>query len=248
MRSLGLRGSHAFKKLRSDSAVARTVVVKVGGSLLFDERGELRTEYMRTLIPVLKELSKSCRLVVVVGGGRIARKYIGYGRELGVNEGALDQIGILISRVNAALLFSATYGTYPIVPASLDELRMLIASELPIVFMGGLQPGQSTTTTAALAAEALSGELFIATDVEGVYDRDPRLFPDAKLLKRVTASELLGMFGGSQQAGGYRLLDQLTLSIIQRGKLAARVFRGDPAENIRRAVEGEDLGTLILPA
>jgi len=227
--------------------VTKVVVLKVGGSLLFDEKGELSTEYVRTLIPVLKELSRSRKLVVVVGGGRVARKYISCGRELGINEGALDQIGILVSRVNAALLFSATYGAYPVVPASLDELQMLVASELPVIFMGGLQPGQSTTTTAALAAEALSGELFIATDTEGVYDKDPKLFHDAKLLRRATASELLSIFGGYQRAGGYRLLDQLALSVIQRGRLAVRIFKGDPAENIRRAVEGEDLGTLILP-
>jgi uridylate kinase, putative len=222
-------------------------VIKVGGSLLFDEKGELRIGYVRSLIPVLRELSQSRKLVVVVGGGRVARKYIGYGRELGLNEGALDKIGVLISRVNAALLFSATYGTYSAVPATLDELRLLIASELPILFMGGLQPGQSTTTTAALIAEAFSGRLFIATDTEGVYDKDPKVFHDAKLLKKVSVSELLAKFGGSQQAGGYRLLDLLTLNIIQRSKLPVRIFKGEPSENIRRAVEGEDIGTLIIP-
>uniref|UniRef100_A0A7J3X5X8 UMP kinase n=1 Tax=Thermofilum pendens TaxID=2269 RepID=A0A7J3X5X8_THEPE len=228
--------------------MVRVTVIKVGGSLLFNEEGELRTEYVRTLIPVLKELSGSRKLVVVVGGGRAARKYIGYGRELGLNEGSLDQIGILVSRLNAALLFSATYRAYPVVPATLDELRLLLASGLPIVFMGGLQPGQSTTTAAALAAEAFSGEFFIATDTDGVYDKDPKIFRDAKPLKKVYASDLLAMFGGHQRAGGYKLLDQLTLSIIQRSGLTVRVFKGDPAENIRRAVEGEDLGTLIVPA
>ncbi|MEM3893334.1 MAG: UMP kinase [Thermofilum sp.] len=222
-------------------------VVKVGGSLLFDEKGELRTEYLRSLIVTLKLASQNSRLVVVVGGGQVARKYIEAGRGLGASEGALDEVGIFASRLNASLLFAAFYKTFPIIPTSLREIRALTLSDLPVVFTGGLQPGQSTTTTAALIAEALSWDLVIATDVSGIFDKDPKKYPDAKLLKQVMASDLLSKFSSNQVAGGYKLLDPLTLHIIIRSKRTVRVIAGEPSENIARALSGENIGSVILP-
>lgn len=222
-------------------------VVKVGGSLLFSNDGELRIEYIRSLVDVLQRAAQKNKLIVVVGGGQTARRYIRAGRALGINEGALDEVGIFASRLNAALLFTAFYGTFPIIPRSLEEVRSLSLSELPVIFMGGLQPGQSTTTTAALIAESLSCDLIIATDVEGVFERDPKRYPEAKLLDRVPASSLLRSFSSDQVAGGYKLLDPLTLNIIIRSRRSARVIGGDPPENILRALSGESIGSLILP-
>lgn len=222
-------------------------VVKVGGSLLFDERGELRIDYLRSLIDVIWHAAQRGRLVVVVGGGQVARKYINAGRLLNASEGALDEVGILASRLNAALLFAVFYGNFPIIPRTLDEVRALSLSELPVIFAGGLQPGQSTTTAAALIAEALSWNLIIATDVSGIFDKDPKKYPEARLLERVAASDLLKSFSSDQVAGGYRLLDPLTLNIIMRSKRAARVVCGEPPENILRALSGESVGSIILP-
>ena len=222
-------------------------VIKVGGSLLFDEGGELRLEYIRALLETLRKAAAESKLVVVVGGGRVARKYIAAGRALGAGEGALDEVGIMASRLNAALMFACFYGRMPIVPKSLEEIHALALSNLPVVFTGGLQPGQSTTTTAALIAEALSSELVIATDVEGVFDKDPKRHPEAKMLRRVPASKLLAMFSEDMLPGGYKLLDPLTLRVILRSKLRCRVISGDPPENIIRALQGEDIGSLILP-
>ncbi|MGC9146953.1 MAG: UMP kinase [Infirmifilum sp.] len=224
-------------------------VVKLGGSLLFDDDGSVKIDFVKNTLTVLREAAKDdTKIIVVVGGGVTARKYIHQARPYVENESALDQLGILASRLNAALLHSIYYKTFPVIPSSLEELARIVASALPVIFMGGLQPGQSTTTVSALAAEATGSQLIIATDVEGVYTADPKRDPSAKLLKSVSIDSLIDIFSKVQKAGEYRLFDSLTLQIIKRAKIHTRVLKGDPPENILRAIEGEDIGTLIEPA
>jgi len=115
--------------------------------------------------------------------------------------------------------------------------------------VGGLQPAQSTTAVAALAAEAIGAEkLIIATDVEGVYTDDPKKKPDAKLLREVTLSRLEEILRGSSHAAGeYKLIDQLALKVLRRSGITALVIDGRRPENLEKALSGERVGTLIIP-
>jgi len=226
----------------------RSAVIKVGGHVLFNGL-ELDLEYARELKDALRRAAGEYEwLVVVVGGGEVARKYISWGRGLGLNEASLDVIGLRVAMVNASLMWAYFHeATPPLVPSSVHE----VASMLPawrVVFVGGFQPAQSTTTVAALVAEAIRAEkLVIATDVDGVYDDDPKRNPHARKFKEITASDLEAMLRGSLKAGGYQLLDSMALSIIRRSGIETRVIAGKPATNILRALRGEDIGTRILP-
>jgi len=220
------------------------IVIKIGGHLLFRE-GSLRVDYIRGLLASLGDLASQRRVVAVVGGGVEARRYIGAGRRLGLSESHLDIIGIHVSRVNAALLHAAYHRVPPTIPESLEDASRLVGVYNPL-FMGGLQPGQSTTTVAALVAEALGASLYIATNVDGIYTDDPRRNPEAKLLREVTVSALKGMFERASGAGGYSMLDTLTLNILERSRIPALVFNGDPPSNIVRAVVAGDIGTRIV--
>lgn len=221
-------------------------VVKLGGSLLFEKNGSLRIDFIQRFLDILREPSvREKKTVVVVGGGATARQYINCARGSVLNESALDQLGILASRLNASLLYTMFYNAFPTVPSTLEELARMYASNMPVLFMGGLQPGQSTTTVSALVAEATGSGLIIATDVEGVYTADPKKDPNAKLLESVSVEKLIEVFSNVQKAGEYRLLDLLTLQIIKRSKIPVRVVKGDPPENIKRVIRGESIGTII---
>ena len=223
-----------------------TYVVKLGGSLLFNSDGSLRRDYLEKFLEVLYDTqTEGYRLIVVVGGGATARRYITLVRETVANESALDQLGILSSRLNAALLYTMYYKTFPIVPVSVEELVRFYSSTLPVIFMGGLQPGQSTTTVAALVAEATRSQLIITTDVEGVFTADPKKDPNARLLETISVDQLMEMFSKPQRAGEYRLIDLLALQVIKRSRIKTRIIKGDPPGNIRKAIKGEKLGTLI---
>src|SRR2546422_7019287 len=116
------------------------------------------------------------------------------------------------------------------------------------VVMGGLQPGQSTNTVAALAAEITRAEFLVnGTDVDGVYTRDPKKFPKARLLRTVQMDKLLDWaMSGEVFAGRYELLDPLALKIMQRAKIPSRFVSLKDPKNIIGALRGEQIGTMVL--
>lgn len=223
------------------------IVLKIGGHLLFGERVE--QSLLKEYVGVLRELYRGEKWVVVVGGGVPARKYVEAARGLGLDESVCDTLAIHVTRVNA-LLFSHLLGdkAYPAIPQSLEQLREF-AERGRIVVMGGLQPGQSTMAVAALAAEAIGAErLIVATDVDGIYTDDPKRNPRAKLLKEITIPELLRKLSQySHSAGEYKLADILGLKILSRSQIPAIYLNGKNPENIRKAVQGQLIGTLLKP-
>ena len=82
----------------------KTVVISLGGSILIPS---LEKNTIRNYVPVLGEIAAHHRLFVVVGGGGEARRYITVARNLGIDEGTSDEIGILVTRLNANLLIAA---------------------------------------------------------------------------------------------------------------------------------------------
>jgi uridylate kinase len=120
-----------------------------------------------------------------------------------------------------------------------------------VVVVGGFQPGQSTAAVAALAAEASNSELMVlATNVDGVYERDPRLFKDAKLIPHLTTKELTQILEESQSnnAGGYELLDPVAIKILNRSKIRVIVMNYKRLGKVKEVLKGSEISTLIEPA
>ena len=200
-------------------------------------------------VKLLKQLVGEYDLVVVTGGGRIARTYIKAARDMGVSESLCDQIGILVSRLNARLLVDGL-GEYafPEIPVNIGELKHYFASG-KIVAMGGLTPGHSTNAVAAIAAETVGAELFVnATNVEGVFTADPSKDKKAKKLEEVTVSKLTQILSNADMtAGAYDLMDPLALRIIARSKIPTVILDGRTPANVTRALRNEQVGTRVVP-
>jgi len=224
----------------------RKVVVKVTGKIFDNENGVDVLASLSSLIS--SKADEGYRFAVVVGGGRRARDYIELGRKLGLSEGQLDAVGIEVSRVNAILLaFTLGPRAYLPIPRSIDEfLRAWTSSK--VVVLGGLQPGQSTNAVAAIVAEMINADLILnATDVDGIYDSNPKKNPQAKLLKEVHIKELEEMLSDKELAGYYELFDRVGLNIVKRSKIPLVFLSVYNTENIRRAINGEEfVGTRIV--
>jgi len=221
------------------------VVIKLGGYLF---PSGLNIDRIQGFSTVLKSLRKrGHRLMVVTGGGINSRMYIDASRRLGSDESYCDDIGIRFTRINALLLIAALGDdAYPEVPENMKELRSFLQTG-KIVVMGGLQPGQSTNAVAAIASEATGSEILInATDVDGVYNSDPKLNKDAKKLDAISVNELLELVvKQGSSAGGYKLLDPAAVKTIERSKISTVILNATDPENIRRAVEGKKVGTRV---
>ena len=203
------------------------VVVKLSGSLFFsDELGRVAD----SLKDVMSK-DKTLNLILVAGGGGMARQYIQAAAWFGADQATLDEIGIGASRLNAKVTISAL-GDIALdqVPATLRELvqaHELASSNKRVIVVGGLHPGQSTNAVAALVAERLRARLFVnATSVDGVYSKNPEKFKDAKMLGTVSAKELSNILKEeSVVAGGYDLMDPVALKLIQRSKVPTIIMK-----------------------
>ena len=220
------------------------VVVKISGKIVNPDQPQLVREYAE----LLSRVSRGKRLAAVVGGGAVARSYIEAARRLGVSRGLQDMLGIEAARLNARLL-AYTLGSKHAclhIPQSVGEL-LEAASHCEIVLLGGLQPGQSTAAVAAITAELLSAErLVLATTVDGVYDKDPRRHPDAKLLPRLTYTELEKVLEQSVEPGRYELLDPQAIRVLERSCIETVVVNGLEPKNVEKAVKGEHVGTIVI--
>lgn len=221
--------------------------------MLFDDDMNVNIERIQEFVEFIGKNATSID-VIVVGGGKIARAYINAIKEVHANEAVQDLLGIKVSRLNA-LAIAALVGpalAFQGVPESIEAL-LRTKSELPdkIVFMGGLEVGQSTTSVACEAAEALeAASLIIGTDVDGIYTKDPRKHEDAEKLDEVTLAEVATILdlgnGANQQAGEYRILDTVSIGIIARSKFPVRIVKGD-VKNFEAVFQGEAIGTLVTP-
>jgi uridylate kinase len=224
------------------------IVLKIGHALF--KGGSIDVEKIRgTADAVLQLHNTGHRLIVIVGGGEPSRAYIKAARSLGADLATCDEAGIMVTRLNA-LLFSIALGEASSrkIIGSFEELEeQLAAAEGKILVGGGFTPAQSTDAVAALAAERMNADLLIkTTDVDGVYDSDPEKNPDAKLLREVDIRRLREILSRCESTPGeYRLLDQVSLSILERSRIPVVIVNGSDPGNIIRAASGEKVGTRI---
>ena len=187
------------------------------------------------------------RIAVVTGGGETARRYIRMGSSIGLSKSWQDVLGINSARLNALLMAALLDdSSYLPIPRSIDDFLQGWATG-KVVVMGGLQPGQSTNAVAAAIAELVNADILInATVVDGVYDKDPEKYSDAKLMKKVSISQLKKYLKQSYLPGKYELLDPIALNIVERTCLKVIFLNALKPHLIQEALKGNyDVGTLL---
>ena len=224
------------------------VAINTGGSIIAPD--QLDAAFLREMSDLLVEVTRTYDLLVVVGGGRTARRYIEACRELGADENHLDLVGIDATRLNARLLISALREKVHMdVPSTVDD-ALRASLEHPIVVMGGTHPGHTTDAVSAMLAERSGAkELLILTNVDGVYTTDPRKDPDAERLPRITTSQLVDIVSeGQYKAGSTTVVDPVAAGIIHRAGILTKVMDGRDLDQVSAALAGDDfVGTIVTP-
>lgn len=224
----------------------RCLVISLGGSIIVPKDDDI--SLIEDIAALLKEYIHTCKFFLVVGGGRTAREYIGYGRRLGADESFLDDMGIASSRLNAMLMISAL-GEHAAPEIPVDFNRALeLGRAYDIVVMGGTHPGHTTDAVAAMLCERCGGDYFInATTVDGIYDRDPAIHPGAKKLERVDTATLLDMIVHTHAGAGPNVVvDPTAVRIMARSGIPGCVVDGRELRELERAIEGKPVqGTVI---
>ena len=220
-----------------------SIVIGLGGSVILSE--DITISYLKNLIILLKDLSKKYKIYLVVGGGKTARTYIKLGRELNLSEEKLDQMGIEITRLNAKLIANIIDISNKFIPQTTDEAKNI---KKQIVVMGGTSPGHSTDMVGAELAEKISASKYIiATNVDGIYDKDPNKFKDAVQLKEISIKQLIQKYGTNWDAAGQNIvIDGPALEIIERANIPTFVLNGKKLDELKKAITSQSFnGTII---
>ena len=220
------------------------IVISLGGKVLTKS---LEGKHFKKYADVLRKLKgKGHRVIVITGGGYICRTYQAIARELHASKAALDSIGIIATRLNAATLMACLGDdAYPTVLTSAEQVK--VNADARILVCAGNEIGHSTDFDSSIIAEIVDADILInATNVNGVYSSDPKKNPKAKKLNKLSYDEFQKIvIGVSQEPGDYDLFDLAAVQIIKRSKIKTVIIDASDPEEIVRAVEGKHDGTVI---
>lgn len=180
----------------------KAVVLKVGGSLMYDAQLNLNVELFEKVKAWFNEVSQTHdAVVIVVGGGKLSRSVMEkVGQYLGQD---YDRHGVAmeLTQTNALVMRGFIGDSRVYCPETLgDAYEYLMGSEKRLMISGGLKRGWSTDMDAAVFADML-GEAVVykLSDIDHVYTADPRKDSSAKIIERISWSELRKMFGAENQ-------------------------------------------------
>lgn len=221
------------------------LVVRIGGSVV---ASPVNTDLMGKYANLIRQIKlQGHEVAVILGGGTLAREFIGIAKNLNLEPEAQDRIAISVSRLYAQL-FMEKLGELSCskVATSLDEAAECF-SKGKVVVMGGLKPGHTTDTVGALVAERLDAELLVkGTDQEGVFTKDPRKFADAVKLDRMSFDDLSRVLEhGKHKVGIHQVIDPMAVEVLKRCHMKVIVFNGFKPENLLAAADGKNVGTVI---
>lgn len=230
------------------------VAISLGGSLLTgkseDDYVKLDPEKYSEYAEVIKRLHlEGHELMVVCGGGKPARYFIDAAKQLGASSDIQDYLGIKSSHVNA-LLFMAALGDIAEQPKVYETPKLgFDKREKGKVWIGGgHEPGVSTDYRAVQFAEAMDADLVVnATDIDGVYDRNPKVHGDAKKLVELSFDtlETIIVENTNQAPGEYGLFDLAAVRLSRDAGIPVVIVDGTDPGEIARALDGTHSGSTI---
>ena len=233
--------------------VFKRVLLKISGEALMGSL-EYGTDPGRvdTIAEQVREVTeRGVEVAMVVGAGNIYRGLEGAAQ--GMDRATADYMGMLATVLNALTLQDALerIGRYTRVMSAIAvtevaepyirrrAMRHLEKGRVVIFAAGTGNPFFTTDTAAALRALEIHAEAILMAKhgVEGVYDADPSLVPDAAFLPEITHMEAIER--------GLRVMDSTALSLCMDNGLPIHVFNMADAQNIDRIVSGERVGTIV---
>ena len=230
----------------------KRVIIKLSGEALAGEQAfGLESNTLNSLADQIAEISNlGVEVAAVVGGGNIWRGVTG--AKSGIDRASADYMGMLATVINALALQDVleSHGVDTRVMSAIEmrevaepyikrrAIRHLEKGRVVIFAAGTGNPFFSTDTTAALRAAEIEAEaILMAKKVDGVYDSDPKLNPNAKRFDELTFLEVLNK--------GLKVMDSTAISLCMDNNIPIQVFNINENGNMMKAVLGEKIGTFV---
>jgi uridylate kinase len=235
------------------SAVYKRILLKISGeALMGDQPFGIDPERINRIADEVSEVhGLGTEVAVVLGGGNIIRGVTAAAS--GIDRVTGDHMGMLATVINGLAMQDALEKrnvTTRLISAF--EMRQIaepfirrramrhLEKKRVVLFVGGTgNPFFTTDTAAALRANEIRADVLLkATRVDGVFTADPKLHRDAKLLPFVTYRQAL--------EENLKVMDAAAVALCRDNRIPIKVFNLLTPGNIRRVVEGADIGSLVV--
>ena len=235
-----------------DKAVYKRVLLKLSGEALLGKSAfGIDPDTVNEISREIKEIADmGVQLGIVVGGGNIFRGFDGSAR--GMDRTSADYMGMLATVINSLALQSGLE-QYDVATRVQTAIEMKQVAEpfiqrravrhlekgRVVIFAGGTgNPYFTTDTAASLRAIEIKADVIIkATKVDGVYDKDPVIHPDAVMFDKISYTDVL--------AKNLKVMDATAISLCRENHLPIIVFNLNKSGNIRRVICGQSVGTIV---
>lgn len=235
-----------------EKPVYRRVLLKLSGEALMGRRNfGIDPDVVAQIAAEIKEIvALGVQMGVVVGGGNIFRGLEASGR--GVDRTMGDYAGMLATVINGLVMQSALE-TADVITRVQSAIEMKAVAEpfiqrrairhlekgRVVIFAGGTgNPFFTTDTAAALRAVEIRADVIIkATKVDGVYDRDPVRYPDARMFEKISYTDVL--------TKNLKVMDATAISLCRENLLPIVVFNLSKRGNIKGVICGHAIGTAV---
>ncbi len=219
------------------------ITLSLGGSII--NPGQIDVSFLDQFSTAIHQLIPKYKFMIVCGGGKVARDYIG-ALPKGLSEGERDYMGIAATWLNAKLLsYYFKEHSAPVLPNTVEELMQQF-QHYDIGLSGGFLPAVKTDEDAAIVADLFGSPILInITNVDGIYDKDPRKHSDAKKYDNLTYNEFYEIVSPlSLGAGSNAPFTLIAAKICERSNIRIIICPKDIAK-IKDAIEGKNVGTVI---
>ena len=227
-------------------------MLKLSGEALAGEQGYgINSDVIQQVAGEIKEVHRhNIQMGVVIGGGNIFRGVAAAAK--GMDRASSDYMGMLATCINALALQDAleNLGVQTRVQSAIEmaqiaepyirrkAVRHLEKGRIVIFAAGTGNPYFTTDTAAALRAMEISAEVIMkATNVDGIYNKDPKKHGDAKMLSSISHYEALSQ--------GLKVIDSTAISLCMDNKMPIVIFKLMKKGNILNVLKGESIGSVI---
>ncbi|MBM3256096.1 MAG: UMP kinase [Candidatus Moranbacteria bacterium] len=223
-----------------------TVVIDFGGSILSPAPGKIDFKTLKKFKQILQKNLQKYRFVVVVGGGKICRLYQSIARSGGIkNRRSLDWIGVRSTQLNAELM--RAYLGRMVFPRVMHYESQELDWRKGILVSGGWEPGGSTDhVTARLAAKHNAKRIIVATNIDYIYDKDPKKYPNAKKQLNLTWEEFKKIIGTKWIPGMSTPFDPKATRICQKNRIPVLFLNGKNTANLGKALQNKPFRGSII--
>lgn len=227
----------------------KIIVISLGGSLIIPDK--INTNLLEKFKKVLLKNKKKYRFIVVCGGGKTARDYINgmpYMRNTKKKEFFQSLLGIVLTRLNARFMTyffeeDANKG----IPNDMEDVKNLLKKNM-IVFCGALRYAKKETSdsTAAKLARFFNSDFINLTNVQGLYNKDPKKFRAAKFIPEISHINFYKIAKKIKyKLGQHFVLDQASAKIIKKYKITTFIL-GSDMKNLNNLLNKKHfVGTII---